>query len=419
MKVHRLACLLLFAACSSGHGDVRSEDMGPPDLAPPPVAPSQGIGANDVTVLFPVPIDAEGFTMLPSLSTLSADGPLLTTAQFAQLVPENDNSEDNPGYADFRLVAARIDPCFPSLALLKSAPSDCHHQLRLLMQPISAPTASSGTSYSVLDSAIHLLFDLDDADFAALVQAWLGLGTTQTQNRALPLGVHPTISAEGLSGPTAAMFVGLILTYATPARLVRVSVTDGRFSIWESASYDASPAGLTPIVIAGLASNAATMMGTLEQLDTDPQTVGPFHTNGDSMTLTNLRPLGGTEVSVGDDGPGQVAFTASSAQIQQALALSLQVDDPFSGFNANTLDCSACHTAGRAREFAMMKGHDDIAGFPLYTNAKRNLTVPGSSLGVLVHQRALGYDGTTVVINQRVVNESAAVADALEAMEGM
>ncbi len=137
------------------------------------------------------------------------------------------------------------------------------------------------------------------------------------------------------------------------------------------------------------------------------------------MTLTNLRPLGGTVTQPGDDGPGQVSFTASDAQIQQALALSLTVDDPLSGFNANTLDCTACHTAGRARELAMMKGHDDIAGFPLYTNPKRNLTVPGSSLGILSHQRALGYFGTTVVINQRVVNESAAVADALEAMQGL
>jgi hypothetical protein len=159
------------------------------------------------------------------------------------------------------------------------------------------------------------------------------------------------------------------------------------------------------------------MMGTLEQLDTDPNTIGPFDANADSTTLSNLRPLGGTVLMQGDDGPGKVGFTATAAQIQQALALSLQVDDPFSGFNANTLDCSACHTAGRAREFAMMKGYDDIAGLPLYTNAKRNLTVPGSSLGIISHQRALGYFGTSVVINQRVVNESAAVADALEAMQ--
>ncbi len=246
MKLHRLACLLiLFEACGSSH-DSKSDDMGPPELAPPPVAPSQGIGANDVTVLFPVPIDGNGYAVLPSLSTMSAGGPLLSTAQFAQLVPENDNSEDNPSYVDFRLVAARIDPCFPSLTLLKSAPSECHHQLRLLMQPISLPTTSGVASYSVLDSAIHLLFELDDADFATLAPAWLALGTTRTQNRALPLGVHPTISSEGLAGPTAAMFVGLILTYATPARLVRVTATDGRFAIWESAGFDVSASGLTP-----------------------------------------------------------------------------------------------------------------------------------------------------------------------------
>jgi hypothetical protein len=63
----------------------------------------------------------------------------------------------------------------------------------------------------------------------------------------------------------------------------------------------------------------------------------------------------------------------------------------------------------------MSNGFADVSGLDQYTNAKRDLSVPGDVAGVIIQQRAFGYRGTTVSINQRAVNESAAVADALEA----
>ena len=117
-------------------------------------------------------------------------------------------------------------------------------------------------------------------------------------------------------------------------------------------------------------------------------------------------PFGGT-------GGTKARLTASAEEIRKGLQESLDIDHPAKQ-NPDTVDCSACHAAGRARDRAGMLGASS-AGMDRFQGAGFNLSIEalGDIRPRLVEQRAFGYNGGYPVWNQRTVNESAAVAQAL------
>ena len=369
-------------------------------------------GTNDVSVLLPLPAQFSDVDQLLPLSTLGNGGPLLDSALFAQ-IPMFATRSNNPGrYSAWRIVGARIDPCFPDLALLTTDPSKCRRQLRLISQSISdtGPTDSGPPDVlNVDDAALHLFFEFDSAQFNALASDWLALSSTLSRDPALPLGVHPVIAVEGLTGPTYQALVAIIKKYAGSTTLAQVTAMDGRSVAWEFAGFTRLGATMKPLPIHGLAATDKTQTISADNLEI-------FSIFPETNESRNLVALAGEFINSGGVGGGAIKLTANQAALDAAIKLTLTVDDPTQQFNPESLDCVSCHVAGRARDRATKLGVDS-SGLDRFTNT-RNLSLAGSRTPTdsVQQQRAFGYRDTHASINQRVVNESAAVADALEVM---
>ena len=390
--------LLAFAACGGGG---ETDDADSDDLDE-----TVTIGSNDVSILMPLPtIEAEIDDLL-ALSDPAVDGPLLPEAIFDQLAATLDSPQ---AYAMLRVVALRIDPCFPSLSLLETNPAACRRQLRLVVQPLEPDPVLGAIA---ADETYHLFYDLDDATFGELAASLVALGTDATSSAATPLGVHPTITAEGLDGPTALAVRELVLGNAGPARLTQITNMQGFGVFWRFKGVTVSGGVLTPIVIDGLPDDATGQTNGADNL-------GVFDISPASATATQLQAaLAGTFIPDGGVGGGTVELQAPVGEIVAALQLSLDIDNPERGFDPESLDCVTCHVASRARVRAAGLGFpsDELVAF---TNP-RDLSVVEEPAGdsAPMAMRMFGYDLTVPVLNQRVVNESAAVADAIEALLG-
>ncbi|HPH67960.1 MAG TPA: hypothetical protein PLF40_19510, partial [Kofleriaceae bacterium] len=359
---------------------------------------------------FPLPTQFSNVNQLLPLSTMGKGGPLLSDTLFTQTLFAT--RSNNPGlYSAWHIVAARLDPCFPDLALLTSDPSKCRRQLRLIAQSMSGngPSDSAPGVLNVDDAALHLFYEFNEFDFRALAYDWLALRTVESTSAAQPLGIHPTVASEGLTGPTYQEFTKLIKKYAGEGALTQLTAMEGRTVAWEFAGYKRNGATLTPLPIHGLpASTVAQTIGA--------DNIGIFSITPETNESRKLAPLAGEFINNGGIGGGSVKLTASQADLNAALAFTLTVDDPTQQFNPDSLDCVSCHLAGRARERATMLGVDSSA-LPRFDNP-RNLTLTGSQTpkDSPQQQRAFGYRDTAPSLTQRVVNESAAVADAMETL---
>lgn len=356
------------------------------------------VGMADVSVLLPLPASDTDPDAL-RLDAAGRGGPLLPRAMFDAIPAYLDNPLVERAYERWRVVAARIDPCFPSLALLDGNPDACRRQLRLVAQPFGG-----GPGFG--DHAIHLLYDLPAADFDAMATRWLALRTATSSDPTRRLGVHPEVVAQGLGGAVASELRAIITTYAGAGTLAQLTFVEGRGVAWEFGGFMVRAGGvLEPIAIHGIAADADARAQV-----TTSDAAGVFAVSPSTPEAVGLGPLAGEHVG-GGVGGGEVALTAQPAQVRAAMQLSLDVDSPDQGFNPDTIDCASCHLATRARTRALTLGASaegldsfDLDGFDL------ELDLPELVKHSPQQQRAFGYNGTTPVWNQRTINESAAVA---------
>jgi hypothetical protein len=376
-----------------------------------PANVSVTLGSNDVSILFPLPANYSQASNLLALAEMGQGGPLLSERLFQQISQFASNSAERGAYAAWRIVAARIDPCFPDLALLQSAPSQCRRQLRLVSQSISGHGDNDNPPPDTLfadDATIHLFYEFNEAEFTALAKEFVGLRSAATADANLALGPHPLLSSQGVNGSAYQALVAIIKKYAGDARLVQLTAMDGRSVAWEFAGYSRVGSALQPMSIHGLPTTQAR-----QTLSSDSG--GIFESSPATTEFRQLDALVGTLVG-GGVGDQTAKLTASKSDIDAALKVTLTVDDPTSAFNPNNLDCATCHVAGRARARAATLGFASDS-LPRFENVRNlEITTPAALAASPQSQRAFGYRNRDAIINQRVVNESAAVADALEVL---
>jgi hypothetical protein len=366
------------------------------------------VGANDVSILLPRPASDAELDALLALSAAGVGGPLLDEARFDTITVFSDNPSEERAYDRWRIIGVRIDPCFPSLDLLETNPAACRRQLRLIAQPLNPVV---GLPPEAHDAAIHLFYDQTEADFRALAADLVALQTEATASHDLALGQHPTITAEGLGGATHAALKDLIATYAGEGRLSQMTFMEGRGVAWEFGGVMIDGADQTDIVIHGIAAEDG---DTRQTNGSDVN--GIFGITPATAESEILEALAGVVVGDPKAGGSTVELDAPAADIEAALQLSLDIDNPATAFNPDTVDCVSCHVAGRARARAATLGYPSD-GLERYESA-RNLTLTDepAALNTPMAMRMFGHNGQAVVIGQRVVNESAAVADAIEAL---
>ncbi len=394
---------LALAACA-GPAQTTLFDAGPQDDS----GPVAGLGLNDVSILFPLGADAGTIELIP-VSSSGARGVLLPQDLYDSLGhisgstfsgPLTPGAQGDALYSNLYVVAARTDPCFAALAP-DPAGADCLNQLRLIVQEITLQDGAPGA----FDSALHLFYSLSRSELKTFARGVLALRAASGGSSAGPLAPHPLLSAEGLEGPFSSGLRALILQFAGAQRLTRVT----RFSnhepeFWVFDGSDLSATGdSTHMIIPTLPDAANTQTFALG--------ANPAESGGDmngqflpeTTASADLAPLAGSNTAQLTGQARQAAFNAL-----------VQIENP-TLFSANTIDCASCHLATptellvAAPHYGFNESGNAEAFAPDLRFVAATALAPTFNAGAQFNLHAFSYVGGSPAINQRVVNESAAI----------
>ncbi len=188
----------------------------------PDGGPRTPLGNVDITVVYPLPPPQQVSALL-SPEDLGRGGTLLPHAVLAGgMLPELDERfplpNDAARWAALRVVAVRFDPC-AGVVLPQPPGATCAAQLRLVLQSLRSDSGST----LARDGALHAFYALTPQESAEVLATLRGWRAAESLPVPTQLGVHPRLQAEGVSGPHALRLKALILKYAGPASLIRVT----------------------------------------------------------------------------------------------------------------------------------------------------------------------------------------------------
>ena len=388
---------------SAGHPDAgpdgSSDDagQGAPDAASrhdasaqEPDAGTRLLGVNDVSYLFPLPDEASKDLLL-SLPSAGAHGELLTRALYDAHVQRLwEGTEVELGYDWCRVVALRLDPCAGQTAI--ADPASCVAEVRLSVQP-------TGFGNGMIDAAIHLIYELPREELDTMLAELLALKASSTLDvQALPLGPHPIMVEQGLDGAFARGVKQTILAHVGVERLVKLTFMDrGRNSDnWRLHLFERSGDAFV-----------ATRIPATGSEDTEQGVDEPG--SGDGSRFTSVHPVDDSVGYPSDLLDSEAAKLLTEAQKRAALDRLATFEDP-SKFSSLSLDCGSCHVNTNARGFYEQ----------LFALSAQPSFVPPPGQNVERHDEgelrgnillSFGYFNDRLVVSQRVINESARVAD--------
>lgn len=353
---------------------------------------------NDVSYLMPLPATV-GDDQLLGLEAPGNGGALLPPA-FVEKIPVlafGMNREETN--AALRVIAVRIDPCFPL-----PTPQSCQRQIRLVWQPIEM---SRRNQVQTVDAALHSFYVLTDAEFKSLLKdigSWKKKYKVKTD--LVPLQVHPAWATEGDRSPALADFHNVVKKYAGVGNLTRVTamVLRGAGDMWAFAGFEVRNGDLEMAPVPRL-------NGRLSQAFINVAVPADQFAGG-----------GISPTPKGDDTFNNIAAESvrlgegTEELIRQEVKAAFRVENP-KNFNPENMDCVSCHVAQPAIQWVLNKRPelkaDQIWNSEIYKNAKYDLKNMSPELSNTQMIRGLGYFGRNMAISQRVINESAEVADLL------
>lgn len=352
------------------------------------------LGVNDVSYVFPLPqTEAELAQLLP-LSAAGAGGPLLSKAVGEAIVQPVFPRQQNV-YAALRVLVMRLDPCAAVTTI--ADPASCVSEIRLVAHVLSSP-GSAG------DSGIHLTYRVTRAELDRALAELLAL----KQNNAVavsdqPLGRHPIMVKEGLSGPFARGVNAVISKFVGMDKLFRLT------------EFSVGPEG-NDWLFTQFEKNAA---GQFVRARIAKQDISAPDAVGSQMTVEESRSAAQRKTSIHEADPG-VGFPSNLLDSESALKLDdktltaslnrlAAIEDP-ARISTNAVDCGSCHVAGNARAFYEQYSKSR-ATMSFVAPAGQNLQRV-SEVGLdasALHM--LSYFGGELQVSQRAINESARVAD--------
>jgi hypothetical protein len=397
--------------CSAAAGDPTDATTGSDqalDQSDPAAATGKGQGQpaqmNDLSVLFPLATTSAQVTSgYLAASSAGKGGELLPETMLEKATgitakPTPVMGEPRLSYDTLRAVAFRVDPCFANIGPVTDGAA-CDNQLRIVFQ--SATYAKGATT--LMDGAVHAFYSLSRAELTEVVQAIIALRIASGGAGDLgPLAVHPILAKQGLEGKMAKGLEALLLAHAGAANLTRFTVFQGvnLDTDWDFSAFDVKKGVATPSAVPGLATASTSVIFGAGFAATLAGVFVPVPSDRDDLSLlTNVAS----------------ATAATPAARQSAFDAALRVENP--NFESpNTSDCASCHMAEPART---------LVGTPVFklspvgnVNAfAADPSIPAKDLarttdptaepdGLNLH--AFSYKDGTPMINQRVVNETAA-----------
>lgn len=347
--------------------------------------PINGLDLNDVAWLFPLPLVAND---LLALDSAGPRGALLPRALYDGL-PAMLPGGDAGVHDDFRVISARVDPCFPTDA----QNPECRKQLRLVAQPVMY--AGLPTTH---DATIHLFFDLSDDD-------WADVQTTVDElhelaggaTRGKPLDVHPVMKVQGMKGAYATKLKALITRLCGAQTLTRVAFMR---LVQEDVAWSF---GAFEVESGALVDDTIPRLNTLKE-----QGVQEF--GNETFRNGDLQPAAPGDQLITLLSESELRLT-DTRTLQKAITSALRIENPHLE-SPKTIDCGSCHVASRALSNAKAQRQVDTSGYAeqFSTELRFNLArvdAVGNDPKVL---RAFGYFGAQSALSQRTINEASVVA---------
>ena len=393
----RLALLGFLIGCGS------TGPVAPPDGS----VPGGPLQMNDVSLMFPLAGPPSSYLAASS----SGSHGVLLPSEIYDSVGHLSGSTGNPApggtgeakYDDLHVVAMRLDPCFATLAPDPHG-TGCMNQLRLVFQQVTSVDGITTT----FDSALHAFYQLERQDLVDLANAIASLRVENSSGERLGgLAPHPIMVSQGLDGTMARSVRALVLRYAGKENLTRVttfSSSNADFT-WTFAGFDLDSAGAkTPMLIASAPAGTTTQsffrgFGSSIEGQFSPATIGP----------DDLTPLANAASAA------QLSATARDA----AWASLVRIDNPTRN-SPNTIDCASCHLAtpiarlvGPTLSLDEATSTGAFAADGVHVLASEMNPTFDATAGFNLH--AFSYSATDPAINQRTVNETAAIVEYLSA----
>jgi hypothetical protein len=379
-----LVCGLISLGCGGQPMPLEPEPSGGPRLT-----------LNDVSFLLPLPAPGRDGSLL-SLADDGAMGPLLPKRLFDGLPVLVEGVKAEQTYGELRVVSVRVDPCFPGSA--PPAPPRCVKQVRLVAQPLTVEDGGVTTR----DATVHLFYALPDEAFAKVTATLFELDASAGDLTDGPLDVHPVIRRQGLDGPYHGKLKTRLLEVCGLATLTRVAfmAVDRSGAQWRFGAFDVVGGALVDDLIPRLPTLKVQVVQEFGSASFRNGALVPGAPNDALDTL-----LRETDMRFADP-----------RTLDRALTSALRIEHPERS-SPKTIDCASCHVASRARRNAERFHRVDSSGHPDFFSAPGfDLTRVDEVKDEPRALRAFGYFGRESAFSQRTINESAAVAKALEAL---
>jgi hypothetical protein len=398
----KLGMLVLLVACSSSPAPAPADAKSPFMPSPDP----QAVQMNDISVLFPLAATQADFDTYLTPTSSGSGGALLPEALY-----DSDPQGTFLSYANMYVIGFRLDPCFGNVGPIADA-SACDNQLRLVFEQMGFANGSAGAA----DVAAHVSYSITRDQLLAIAEALVAARVQATSDDLGPLAPSPLMVQQGLQGAYAQTLRTLITTYASAANIERITqltidisggITGSDVVIgndpffWELHGSTVANGVETPLPIATVGSGAIadSVQASADPLET---TFQPVTEGSDNLALL---------------ASASRAMAATPAQRQAAFDAALRIENPDDN-SANTIDCASCHMAEPTRvlvgqQMFGLSSTGDANGFiadasiPAADLAPTTTTFTEPGTGALnIH--AFSYDGSLPMINQRVINETAA-----------
>lgn len=355
---------------------------------------------NDVSYLMPLP-KVIGQDNLLRMKDEGSNGLLLPRQTLSVVPPLSPVMTSAEAEENLRVIAVRIDPCFPL-----PTPMACQKQLRLVWQPLEIGFRQQTAT---VDAALHSFYVLSDSEFDELISdlaSWKNKFNPQTQT--LPLQVHPAWKTEGDQSPAFIEFNSIVKKYAGITKLTRITsmVVRGAGDMWAFAGFEFKDNRLKLFMVPRLDRQSQAFVNFAVPADHfERGMISPQPTGDDSFSKITTN---SDRYQLGETTP------VHEETILKELRAMHRIENPHT-FNPENMDCVSCHVALSARSW-IEKNRSDlglqvIADTLAYKNTRYNLENKSTNVHNTQSLRAFGYFGNELAISQRVINESAAVAD--------
>ncbi len=371
---------------------------------------------NDVSILIPLPENESEFQKVSTARSLIPES---IHEELVKSMPESDQSAIRALYPKWIAVAYRFDPCFR-----EHFTDQCQRQVRVSWQP----WISSNGKGSTTQGALHTFYPVSDTEWPSLMTALRKIKQnsvtfSNASTAGIPLGVHPGFSRGGLTGSFSKELHKIVKPWILDSRMsvlaVSLPIQGGaqtvmkRFYVFDpKAVYRLTPIWISYSTEFEIRYGNASHRGdsTHEFSEALPASLKPVNSSDD------LRFVLKNSLELSRDRSKLIAM----ADVQR------RITDP-TKHAALTADCLSCHASGpvgawldqklTANEKATLKE-------PLFINGrsnpgKYNLKNTSANPTSLARFRAFGYEGSEVHILDRVIDESALVAEKLNADQNL